>query len=131
MEQTQPGGYEVVLTEKAARVIREAFDAEQVDPEKSYVRIGALPGGCSGYKFTIDFAESADVGDADAFFTSQDIQLVVAQDCLTEVLGSVEVDYRDGNLVDQGFSFTPLRDAAQCGCGQSFAPIKDSAKPSA
>lgn len=125
MSEPATAGYEVVLTEKAARVIREAFEAESVDPQSAYVRIGALPGGCSGYKFSMDFAEPAEVGDADAFFESRGIQLVVDRGCLTDVLGSVEVDFRDGNMVEQGFAFTPLRDSAQCGCGQSFKAVKD------
>lgn len=119
-------GYEIVLTEKAARVIQEAFAAEQVDPERSYVRIGAMPGGCSGYKFTIDFAERA--AESDAAFSSRGIRLIVDRTTLTEVLGSVEVDYRDENLVEQGFAFKQLQDAATCGCGQSFAPVKSGAR---
>lgn len=115
-------GYEVVLTEKAAKVIQEAFAAQQVSPERAFVRIGALPGGCSGFKFTMDFAEQANPQDAQ--FTSRGLRLIVDQGMLAGVLGSVEVDFRDGNLVDQGFSFRQLQDAATCGCGQSFAPIK-------
>lgn len=115
-------GYEVVLTEKAAKVIREAFAAEQVDAERAFVRIGAMPGGCSGFKFTIDFADQPDPQDAQ--FASRGIRLIVNRSTLTDVLGSVEVDFRDDNLVEQGFSFKQLQDAATCGCGQSFAPVK-------
>jgi len=125
-EMFAPPGYEVVLTEKAARVIRDAFAAERADPERTFVRIGAMPGGCSGYKFSLDVAREADVSENDARFASQGIQLVVDKTCLTEVLGSVEVDFRDDNLVEQGFSFRQLQPGATCGCGQSFAPIKAS-----
>ena len=121
-ESTTGAGYEILLTEKAATVIQEAFAAEQVDPAQSFVRIGALPGGCSGYKFTMDFTDHAD--DTDARFTSRGIQLIVDKTTLAEVLGSVEVDYRDGNIVEQGFAFHPLQESATCGCGQSFAPVK-------
>ena len=114
--------YEVVLTEKAARVIQDAFDAEKVDPAEAYVRIGAMPGGCSGYKFTMDFADHAEPDDAE--FASRGVRLIVNRATLAEVLGSVEVDFRDDNLVDQGFSFRQLQDGATCGCGQSFAPVK-------
>jgi len=115
-------GYEVVLTEKAAKIIQEAFAAQQVDPEQAYVRIGAMPGGCSGYKFTMDVAEIP--GSDDAHFTSRGIKIVVDHSTLINVLGSVEVDFHDGNLVEQGFSFRQLEASATCGCGQSFAPIK-------
>jgi iron-sulfur cluster assembly protein len=86
------------------------------------VRIGALPGGCSGYKFTLDFADHAD--ESDARFSSRGVQLIVDKTTLADVLGSVEVDYRDDSIVEQGFAFRQLRDSATCGCGQSFAPLK-------
>lgn len=126
IEPTAPPGYEVVLTEKAARIIRDAFAAEQADADRTFVRIGAMPGGCSGYKFSLDVARDSDVRDSDARFTSQGIQLVVDRQCLTDVLGSVEVDFRDDNIVEQGFAFRQLQPSATCGCGQSFAPIKPS-----
>jgi iron-sulfur cluster assembly protein len=125
-EISAPAGFEVVLTEKAARIIRDAFAAEKADPERTFVRIGAMPGGCSGYKFSLDVARDSDVSDRDARFTSQGIQVVVDRVCLTDVLGSVEVDFKDDNLVEQGFAFRQLEPSATCGCGQSFAPIKSS-----
>jgi iron-sulfur cluster assembly protein len=125
-ELSAPVGYEVVLTEKAARIIRDAFTAEQADPERTLVRIGAMPGGCSGYKFSLDVARDSDVRDSDARFTSQGIRVVVDRSCLTDVLGSVEVDFKDDNLVEQGFAFRQLEPSATCGCGQSFAPVKHS-----
>ena len=118
--------YEVLLTEKAANVIRDAYSAESVDPEDAFIRIGALPGGCSGYKFTMDFAERGQLAADDAVFHSQGINLVVDRTCLTDILGSVEVDFQDDNFVEQGFAFRPLRDSAQCGCGQSFKPVNRS-----
>lgn len=123
-ESLPAAGYTIVLTEKAAGVIREAYEAEHADPDKGYIRIGAMKGGCSGYKFTLELADMAQVSDSDEFFVSEGIRLVVDRSCLTDVLGSVEVDYSDSNIVEQGFSFRQLQDAAQCGCGQSFAAVK-------
>ena len=127
-ENTSTTNYQVHLTEKAARVIEEAFAAEHVDPQRAFVRIGAMPGGCSGYKFTIDFAEQA--GEGDAQFASRGIRLIVDLATLTDVLGSVEVDYHDDNLVEQGFAFRQLQESATCGCGQSFAPVKPAPRQS-
>lgn len=120
--------YQVVLTDKAARVIREAYEAEKADPERTYVRIGAMPGGCSGYKFQMDIADADQLGEADETFESNGIHVVVDRGCLTDVLGSVEVDFRDENMVEQGFSFRQLADSATCGCGQSFTAVKDAPK---
>ena len=117
--------YEISLNDKASKIIHEAFDAEKVDKNDSYVRIGAHPGGCSGYKFDLDFAEGNQVGGSDEVFESRGIRLVVDRTCLTEVLGSLEIDYKDGNMVEQGFAFRRLSSGAQCGCGESFTPIKN------
>ena len=117
--------YSIELTDKAAKVIHEAFDAESVDKDKSYVRIGARPGGCSGYKFDMDFAESADKQDSDTVFESRGIHILVDSTCLSDILGSLEIDYKDANMMEQGFAFRRLSSGALCGCGESFTPIKD------
>jgi len=117
----------VQLTEKAARIVREAFAAEQVDPGNAFVRIGAKPGGCSGYKYTLDFADGNGVTPDDLVFESLGVKLVVDKNCLSDVLGSVEIDYQDRNMVEQGFKFRPLSESATCGCGESFQPIKGKA----
>ena len=42
---------------------------------------------------------------------------------LEEVIGSLEVDYKDDNLVEQGFVFHRLGSGQICGCGESFVPL--------
>ena len=122
-----PDSHVVQLTEKAARIVRDAFNAEKVSPENSFVRVGAKPGGCSGFRYTLDFADSSAVTGADVVFESQGIKLVVEKSCLTDVLGSVEIDYDNTNMVEQGFKFRPLSGVHTCGCGESFEPIKSKA----
>ena len=120
--------YRVQLTEKAAAVIRQAFTAEKVDPGAGFVRVGAKPGGCSGFKYDMSFAERGQVTDADQVFASHGIQLVVERSCLADVLGSVEIDYQDKNIVEQGFKFRPLNpETGLCGCGESFQAVKSHA----
>ncbi|MFI5400379.1 MAG: HesB/IscA family protein [SAR324 cluster bacterium] len=124
----EPSQYRLELTEKAARVIREAFSAEKVSPSDAFVRVGAKPGGCSGFKYDMSFAERGAVTDKDQVFSSHGINLVVDRVCLTDVLGSVEIDFQDKNLVEQGFKFRPLNAATdQCGCGESFTAVKSRA----
>ena len=117
--------YSIELTEKAARVIHEAFDAEAVEKDNAFVRIGAHPGGCSGYKFDMDFAESTDRKNSDRVFESRGIRILVDSICLSDVLGSLEIDYKDGSFTEQGFAFRRLSSGALCGCGESFTPLKD------
>ena len=117
--------YSIELTDKAAKVVHDAFDAESVDKDQAFVRIGARPGGCSGYKFDMDFAESADRKDSDTVFESRGIRILVDTTCLSDILGSLEIDYKYGNMMEQGFSFRRISSGALCGCGESFTPIKE------
>ena len=41
------------ITKKASEIFLESLEAEGLDPEKTYLRVGATQGGCSGWKFTI------------------------------------------------------------------------------
>ena len=115
----------VSLTEEAAKVIHEAFDAEQVDKNKSFVRVGAHPGGCSGWKFDMDFADDSQLGDSDVIFESNGIRIVVQDATLNDVLGSLEIGYQSGDVMNRGFVFKRLSEGATCGCGESFTPIKE------
>ncbi len=115
---------EVLLTENAAKVVLEAFTDEKVDPSKAYLRIGAHPGGCSGYMFDMDYSEANQVTGEDTVFVRHGVNIVVNSQCLQDILGSVEIDYQSGSMMERGFKFRRLVDGALCGCGESFAPIK-------
>jgi iron-sulfur cluster assembly protein len=116
--------HQVVLTEKAAQVVREAFEAEKVAPASAFLRVGARAGGCSGYKFEMDYADADQVSEQDLVFNTRGINVVVDRTCLTDILGSVEIDYQTGSMVERGFKFRRLSEGAACGCGESFAPVK-------
>ena len=115
----------ISLTEKAAQVIHDAFDAEKVDKQTSFVRVGAHPGGCSGWKFDMDFAEASQVNESDLVFESRGIKVVVEDNCLNDILGSLEIDFGGKTMVEQGFVFKRLSEGATCGCGESFTPLKE------
>ena len=116
--------YEIRLTDKAAQVVREAFRAEQVDPAAAYLRVGARPGGCSGFRFDMDYADASQVTDGDQVFESNGVKVVVDRETLNDVLGSLEIDFQSGNLMERGFKFRQLTESGMCGCGESFAPVK-------
>ena len=116
-------GCELKITEKAASVFKAMIADENKDPENSYLRVGANSGGCSGWKYSLDFEDTVDP--VDLTFEQYDVKLVVDEKILNEIIGDVEVDYRIGNLVEQGFIFKRLKYAHVCGCGESFTPLKD------
>ena len=116
-------GCELKITEKAASVFKEMIADENKDPKNSYLRVGANSGGCSGWKYSLDFEDTIDP--VDLTFEQYNVKLVVDEKILNEIIGDVEVDYKTGNLVEQGFIFRILKYAHVCGCGESFTPIKD------
>ena len=116
-------GCELKITEKAASVFKDMITDEKKDPENSYLRVGANSGGCSGWKYSLDFEDMIDP--EDLTFEQYDVKLVVDEKILNEIIGDVEVDYKIGNLVEQGFIFKRLKYAHVCGCGESFTPLRD------
>ena len=114
---------ELKITEKAATVFKNMIADQNKRLEKSYLRVGANSGGCSGWKYSLDFEDN--VKSEDLVFTENGVNLVVDEYILNDIIGDVEVDYKIGNLVEQGFIFKRLKYEHVCGCGESFTPIKD------
>ena len=115
----------VVLTEKAAQVFKESCEAEGLTLQDTLLRIGARPGGCSGWKYELESNSPEDVGPNDIQILSQDVSVIVDREALTDILGPIRIDYSDKNLVEQGFVFEQLTTGHQCGCGESFTPVRD------
>ena len=115
----------VVLTERAAQVFKDSCEAEGLTLQDTLLRIGARPGGCSGWKYELESSSSEDVGPNDIKIFSQDVSIVVDREALIDILGPIRIDYIDKNLVEQGFVFEQLINGHQCGCGESFTPVRD------
>ncbi|GIT70340.1 MAG: iron-sulfur-binding protein [Pseudomonadota bacterium] len=115
----------VVLTERAAQVFKESCEAEGLTLQDTFLRIGARPGGCSGWKYDLESNSPEDVGPNDIQILSQDVSVIVDREALTDILGPIRIDYSDKNLVEQGFVFEQLTTGHQCGCGESFTPVRD------
>ncbi len=116
---------QVMLTERAAQVFKEACAAEEKMLDESYLRIGAKPGGCSGWKYELEWNGPEDIKPEDLTVQSNGVSVVVEKECLTDILGSVRIDFSDKNLVEQGFVFEQLTNGHQCGCGESFTPVRE------
>ena len=115
----------VVLTERAAQVFKESCEAEGLTLQDTFLRIGARPGGCSGWKYELESNSPEDVGPNDIKILSQDVSVIVDREALIDILGPIRIDYSDKNLVEQGFVFEQLITGHQCGCGESFTPVRD------
>ena len=115
----------VVLTERAAQVFKDSCEAEGLTLQDTFLRIGARPGGCSGWKYELESNSPEDVGPNDIQILSQDVSVIVDREALTDILGPIRIDYSNKNLVEQGFVFEQLINGHQCGCGESFTPVRD------
>ena len=115
----------VELTERAAQVFKDSCEAEGLNLQDTFLRIGARPGGCSGWKYELESNSPEDVGPNDIKILSQDVSVIVDREALTDILGAIRIDYSDKNLVEQGFIFEQLINGHQCGCGESFTPVRD------
>ena len=115
----------VVLTERAAQVFKDSCEAEGLTLQDTFLRIGARPGGCSGWKYELESNSPEDVGPNDIQILSQDVSVIIDRETLTDILGASRIDYSDKNLVEQGFVFEQLITGHQCGCGESFTPVRD------
>ena len=80
------------------------------------LRVGVKTSGCSGYMYTVDYADRADT--ADRVFEAHGAKVVVSAEDLS-FLDGTEVDYgREG--LNEAFKFKNPNVAAECGCGESF-----------
>ena len=120
---TNQVGCELRITPRAAKEFVDMCTEEEKDVKQSYLRVGANSGGCSGWKYSLEYDDTADP--TDLIFEQFGVKLIVNEYILNDIIGDVEVDYRVGNLVEQGFIFKRLKYEHVCGCGESFTPVKD------
>ncbi len=99
------------VTEKAKRIFKESTE----DP---YLRVGARPGGCSGWTFVLE--SDTDVDSSDSIY---DDFAIIDTKLHEDIIGDLMVDYRDDNMVEQGFVFQRMSTGVVCGCGESFTPL--------
>jgi iron-sulfur cluster assembly protein len=102
----------LTVTPEAAMKVRE-FAGE--DAEETYLRIGVLGGGCSGFKYQLAFDVPTD---EDERFEDEGVTVVIDPASLPYLRG-VTVDFEDG-LNGAGFRIDNPNAVAACGCGSSF-----------
>ena len=101
------------LTESAAKRIQ-----QQIGKRGGGLglRIGVRKSGCSGYAYTIDYADA--IADDDAVFEQFGAKLIVRPEHLT-MLDGTTLDFRKEGL-NEAFKFLNPNVKGECGCGESF-----------
>ena len=80
------------------------------------LRIGVRKSGCSGYAYTIDYADA--IATDDVVFDRDGVKLIVDPTSLSLIDGT-EVDFvKDG--LNEAFKFRNPNVKGECGCGESF-----------
>ena len=80
------------------------------------LRVGLRKSGCSGYMYTMDYAD--EIGADDAVFEAHGAKLVVDRKHLG-ILDGTTLDFRSEGL-NRMFRFENPRAKNACGCGESF-----------
>jgi iron-sulfur cluster assembly protein len=105
------------LTPSALAKVREFIAGEQMPADTVGLRIGVLPGGCSGFKYemSIDEAPASD----DVILDFEGVRIFV-DPFSGQYLTGVKIDYVS-TMQSSGFAFENPNASGGCGCGTSFS----------
>jgi iron-sulfur cluster assembly accessory protein len=109
-------GFNLILTDRAAEEVRKFMEAEQVPVESAGLRVSVLPGGCSGFKYSLNIEERA--LEDDAVVEVSGVRVFVDGFSMQYLTG-VTIDYTS-SMQGSGFTFTNPNASGGCGCGSSF-----------
>jgi iron-sulfur cluster assembly accessory protein len=109
-------GFALVITERAAEEVRKFMVAEQVPVETAGLRVSVLPGGCSGFKYSLNIEERALEDDA---VLDVNAVRVFVDGFSMQYLNGITIDYTS-SMQGSGFTFSNPNATGGCGCGSSF-----------
>lgn len=104
------------VTEPAAVEIKKFMSSEEGLPETSGLRVRVVPGGCSGFQYSLNIEEESRQGDF--VLNEHGVRLFVDM-FSAQYLNGVQIDYVTG-VMGSGFTFTNPNATGSCGCGTSF-----------
>ena len=110
-------GVSVNLTERAAEEVRKFIAAEQVPAETAGLRVSVLPGGCSGFKYSLNIEERA--LEDDMVIETGAVRVLV-DGFSAQYINGVTIDYTS-SMQGSGFTFHNPNASGGCGCGSSFS----------
>ena len=108
---------EMVVTESAITEIKKFLANEEDLPETAGLRVRVVPGGCSGFQYSLNIEEESRTGDF--ILEKEDIKLFVDM-FSAQYLNGITIDHTT-NVMGSGFPFENPNASGGCGCGTSFS----------
>ena len=105
------------VTEAAAAEVKIFMGSEEDLPETAGLRVRVVPGGCSGFQYSLNIEEESKMGDF--VMDKQDIRLFVDM-FSAQYLNGITIDHTT-NMMGSGFTFENPNATGGCGCGTSFS----------
>lgn len=108
---------EITLTVNAAEEIKKFMADEDDLPETAGLRVRVVPGGCSGFQYSLNIEEESREGD---FIVEEHGVRLFVDMFSAQYLSGITVDYTS-NMMGSGFTFENPNSTGGCGCGSSFS----------
>ena len=115
-EQVGTPGLTLTLTDKAAAEVVKFMENEKLPGETAGLRVSVLPGGCSGFKYSLNIEERS--LEDDLVLESSGIRVFV-DGFSAQYLNGVTIDHTS-SMQGSGFTFSNPNASGGCGCGSSF-----------
>lgn len=104
----------ITITPKALEVLEHLAEVE----DAKFLRIGIVPGGCSGFSYDLAFEDVPDELDR-VYYYGDGFKVLIDNESLVHLKGSI-LSYQD-SLSQTGFKFENPNATRSCGCGSSFS----------
>jgi iron-sulfur cluster assembly accessory protein len=108
---------EINVTPNAAEEIKKFMLGEEDLPETAGLRVRVVPGGCSGFQYSLNIEEESRNGD---FIVEQQGVRLFVDMFSAQYLNGIQIDYTS-NMMGSGFTFENPNATGGCGCGTSFS----------
>jgi iron-sulfur cluster assembly protein len=115
-QQAPAAGFLLNLTGRAAEEVQKFIVQEQVPADTAGLRVSVLPGGCSGFKYSLNIEERP--LDDDLVNEVNGVRVFV-DGFSAQYLSGVTIDYVT-SMQGSGFTFNNPNATGGCGCGTSF-----------
>jgi len=108
---------ELTVTDSAVAEIKKFMASEEDLPETSGLRVRVVPGGCSGFQYSLNIEEESKSGD---FVMDKDGIRLFVDMFSAQYLNGITIDHTT-NMMGSGFTFDNPNATGGCGCGTSFS----------